>query len=1193
MLSAQSLMAQCNIATPSGTGVNLYLGVDGNVELNSNVFIPYVSSPNCPNGNIEIWEDALATIPFVPETFTCVDENSVVDVYVTIEGPLAQSQPAVLFFVTIKDNIAPIVAWPANVTVNADPTACATVVNTLTPLAVDNCPGSFVITWTRSATTPGSGSNSANGTYNLGTTTITYSLDDLHVPGNPNATHVTTVTVVDNQAPTFTSALPTNATYSADASCQATHNWSHPSVTDNCGLMTPSTLTYRMTTTGATVSGPTNISVTGGATSMVFNKGVTTVTYSVDDDGAGPHPPVTHSFTVTVNDVTLPSFGAAPTVSTVAAVGCSAPVTIDLNSFITDNCPGTIAKSFTVTTATGVSPYALNVAQTGAIVNATFPAGVYTIVFRATDAANNVQTHTLTLSVLENTAPIAACKSFTAYVDATGNVTVNAQSLNDGSTDNCAVTVYEMLTGFNAQWVTTQNFTCANIGTYSASFRVKDAAGNTSAVCGPVTITIDDIMAPVAQCKNITVNLDQASNTLHTVLAADVNNMSYDNCTAMGGLTLGISDLFGGPFVASLDYDCLDVTTNTNPAEVVYLQVIDAEGNISNICSAQITVNDVTAPNANGAPFVATLSNATSAGSILVTPTDVSAVALSTDNCVITKYEVSRSNTGPWSTSGITYTCADLSLPNPETIYIRVTDGDGNTDIDFTTVTVQDINAPAAVCPATPINVSLDASGNATIAASLVGAASTDNCSITVYEIRKVGGFGPFGSWASSQSYTCDDYGLQTVRLRVQDGSGNPSPIGNGILCTNAINIVDNIAPVAICNSVSVALGSNGQVTIPASSVSMGSTDNCFSIIFPSCGLTREISKNGGVTYGSTALFNCTNIGTNNLIHVRITDCHGNDAICTTTVTIQDNEIPVVTAPADITIQCSASIIPTVNLSLGSATATDNCTAGTPTYTDVTTAGSCAQGRTITRTWKSTDQSGNMGTDVQIITVIDNEAPTFTAPTDKVLDCPGSYAVANQITSTFSASTGLPLTISPVLPGTYNATLNINVPSNGKIVDLNIVDLVVEHDWMGDIDIILVSPGGAQVVLVDDFGPCNNVNNLDINYDDEASGLLPCGSLNLGLSSTPLNPNSLAIFDGTNVNGTWTLRIIDNVGGDGGALVGWGLEVTYLNQPNDLTLTGNVTGTDNCDPNPTETFTDFHAYKDFIDHNFKDLKNAP
>ncbi|MBK9013662.1 MAG: hypothetical protein IPM82_06015 [Saprospiraceae bacterium] len=924
--SFQPLFAQqCNIATPSGTNVNLFLGANGNVTLNSNVFIPYVSSPNCPGGSIEIWFDILATVPFPPTNYDCSNVGNVVPVFVTIEGPFSQSN-AVLFNVTIVDNLPPLVAWPANVNAPADPAACARAVNSLTPIVTDNCPGSYVVTWTRTGATPGSGSGSANGVYNVGVTQVNFSIDDLNTPGPVNGTHTTTVVITDSQAPTITPSSLPNQVHIANASCQASVTWNggfHPVASDNCSLMFPASLLYTIQMSGATFLAPTSLPTVGPPTAFApytFNQGVTTVTYTAFD-GINT---TTLTFTVTVNDTTAPSFGAAPTVSTVAAVNCSAPVNINLTPFITDNCTiaANIVKTFTVTSASsGNSPYPLNVPQNGANVNATFLAGVYTIVFKATDGSNNMQTHTLTLSVLENTAPIAACQNFTAYLGANGTVTVNAQSLNNGSTDNCAVTVYEMFIGAGPLWVTSQNFNCAQIGNFSALFRVKDAAGNTSTNCGPVTITIADNMPPVAQCKNISVNLDQVGNTQHSIVATDINNMSYDNCTPMGSLTFEISEVFGGPYGASVVFDCSDVTTNVNPAEIVYLRVTDASLNVSNICSAQVTVNDVTPPTALCQNIAVSL---TANGTASITANNVNNG--SSDNCSFTL-----------SVSPSTFNCTNLGA---NTVTLTATDIDGNTATCTATVTVQDLTPPTLVCPASPINVYLDANGNVNVPASLVGAGSTDNCTITLYEIRKVAinpaGFGP---WASSQTYNCDDVGLHTVRLRVQDQSGNPNPIGTGILCNNAINVVDNIAPVAICNSVSVALGSNGQVTIPALSVSLGSTDNCYSVIFPTCILTREISTNGGNTYGPTALFTCGNLGSNNLVHVRITDCHGNDAVCTTNVTIQDNEAPVVTAPADITIECTASINPTVNLSLGTATATDNCTATAfvPPFTDVVT----------------------------------------------------------------------------------------------------------------------------------------------------------------------------------------------------------------------------------------------------------------
>ncbi|MFH1220889.1 MAG: hypothetical protein V1694_10605, partial [Candidatus Eisenbacteria bacterium] len=102
-------------------------------------------------------------------------------------------------------------------------------------------------------------------------------------------------------------------------------------------------------------------------------------------------------------------------------------------------------------------------------------------------------------------------------------------------------------------------------------------------------------------------------------------------------------------------------------------------------------------------------------------------------------------------------------------------------------------------------------------------------------------------------------------------------------------------------------------------------------------------------------------------------------------VTVNDTGAPVITCPANITIQCTESIEPGRT---GTATATDNCDA-TPTITnsDVTTAGSCPQSYAIARTWRATDDCGNSATCVQTITVRDSQAPSIACPANITIQC--------------------------------------------------------------------------------------------------------------------------------------------------------------------------------------------------------------
>jgi hypothetical protein len=115
----------------------------------------------------------------------------------------------------------------------------------------------------------------------------------------------------------------------------------------------------------------------------------------------------------------------------------------------------------------------------------------------------------------------------------------------------------------------------------------------------------------------------------------------------------------------------------------------------------------------------------------------------------------------------------------------------------------------------------------------------------------------------------------------------------------------------------------------------------------------------------------------------------GGSKIETITVTVPSNVLgfavgefginqcppPTLTLPADITINCHESSLPS---NTGTATATDDLDANPDiTYSDAITAGSCPQSYTITRTWTATNDCGNSASGDQIITVQDVTAPTI------------------------------------------------------------------------------------------------------------------------------------------------------------------------------------------------------------------------
>ena len=82
--------------------------------------------------------------------------------------------------VTVQDTTPPFIICPADKVVNADPLVCSAVMSGIGPVtASDNCSG-YTITYTLTGATLGSGANDASGrTFNLGTTTVTYTITDI------------------------------------------------------------------------------------------------------------------------------------------------------------------------------------------------------------------------------------------------------------------------------------------------------------------------------------------------------------------------------------------------------------------------------------------------------------------------------------------------------------------------------------------------------------------------------------------------------------------------------------------------------------------------------------------------------------------------------------------------------------------------------------------------------------------------------------------------------------------------------------------------------------------------------------------------------------------------------------------------------------------------------------------------------
>lgn len=118
----------------------------------------------------------------------------------------------------------------------------------------------------------------------------------------------------------------------------------------------------------------------------------------------------------------------------------------------------------------------------------------------------------------------------------------------------------------------------------------------------------------------------------------------------------------------------------------------------------------------------------------------------------------------------------------------------------------------------------------------------------------------------------------------------------------------------------------------------------------------------------------------------------------------------------------------------------------------------------------------------------------------------------------------------------------------------------LSHTYPEDLDVLLVGPQGQNVLLMAAVGEGNDLNAVTLTFDDDAAASLPVfsaitsgayrptdASLGAALPSpAPSGPygTSLAVFEGTDPNGVWSLYVQDTYPGDLGALAnGWSLSL--------------------------------------------------
>ncbi|HEX6622764.1 MAG TPA: HYR domain-containing protein, partial [Pyrinomonadaceae bacterium] len=210
-------------------------------------------------------------------------------------------------------------------------------------------------------------------------------------------------------------------------------------------------------------------------------------------------------------------------------------------------------------------------------------------------------------------------------------------------------------------------------------------------------------------------------------------------------------------------------------------------------------------------------------------------------------------------------------------------------------------------------------------------------------------------------------FGQHTITLKVTDSQGN---VGED---TVIVNVVDTTGPTFTDTPPPVTLQTGAGATSCGVTVSDLDVTLGTATATDSCGGNAVTVERLGVPAGNVFPVGET------VVTYKATDAAGNMAMFQQTVTVEDNTVPTITAPANLTdVSADADVCAATNVNLGTPTTGDNC----PLPPDAVTNDAPASFPlgTTTVTWKVTDAAGNMATATQTVTVVDKQKPSVTAP---------------------------------------------------------------------------------------------------------------------------------------------------------------------------------------------------------------------
>lgn len=168
----------------------------------------------------------------------------------------------------------------------------------------------------------------------------------------------------------------------------------------------------------------------------------------------------------------------------------------------------------------------------------------------------------------------------------------------------------------------------------------------------------------------------------------------------------------------------------------------------------------------------------------------------------------------------------------------------------------------------------------------------------------------------------------------------------------------------------------------------------------------------------------------------------------------------------------------------------------------------------------------------------------------------GSASAATTYTATYS-NTGAITILDNASADPYPSS--IAVPSGGAVTSIGDVSVTLNgltHSYVGDLDVVVVSPNGTPVYLLcgQQVGGKDDVSNVDVTFSSDGVGATECAD--------PDDPSDLDDLALENPAGEWDLYVDDYADGDDGQIArGWSVSFnqaaapTVTTEPQDVFVT--------------------------------------